>query len=68
MPSFEVFPVTVYGELYGWYWQLLSPDGTRTGPAHGPFGSEQEALEDAQANSPVRPTRTRAKPKRGDAG
>ena len=20
MPSFEVFPVTVYGELYGWYW------------------------------------------------
>ena len=30
MASFEVFPVTVYGEPYGWYWQLLSPDGTRT--------------------------------------
>ena len=42
MPSFEVFPVTVYGELYGWYWQLLSPDGTRTGPAHGPSAASRK--------------------------
>jgi hypothetical protein len=55
MASFEVFPVTVYGEPYGWYWQLLSLDGTRTGPAHGPFRSEQEAREDARAANPARP-------------
>jgi hypothetical protein len=48
MAAFEVFPVTVYGRLYGWYWQLRSPEGTRTGPAHGPYRSEREALEDAQ--------------------
>jgi hypothetical protein len=62
MASYEVFPVTVYGEPYGWYWQLLSLDGTRTGPAHGPFRSEQEAREDARAANPARPPRRRVKP------